>query len=267
MSRENEPVEGSGADGTPTPEDIAGQSTNSTDEPDYRSMYEELKGESQAKSAQLEAQLNQARAAADSRMASLENLVVQIANQGGAPAGPEPIDPDDPAAAIKYAERLVDAKLQQNNAQHEQRYRTLAGQALDSEKRRVDAENPDIVEHYGAEIDEYYRANPTEATRPGSYDDLVTWIKGKHFDEIAERKQVEYKKRASLGGIPSPTAPAPTGGTHQRQPDDAPILSEEEARLAEIYGRLEGGDPISAEEYLNVKTNRDGYPGRRPRGR
>jgi hypothetical protein len=237
MSGKNEPVDGSGAVDVPNPEDVAGQSTNSTDEPDYRSMYEELQQESQAKSGQLEAQLNQAKAAAEARMQSLENLVVQMSNQNNA-AGPEPIDPDDPAAAFKYAERLVQQTREQDNRVHEARYNQLAGQALESEKRRVDTDNPLVVEKYSGEIDAYYAQNPDEKNRPGSYEDIVTYLRGKHFDELAKAKEEEYKRRLGSPG-----------------------------RLAEIYGRLEGRDAISAEEYLAVKENYEDYPGRRPRKR
>lgn len=267
MSNENQPGDGSGAVDIPNPEDIAGQSTTSPDEPDYRSMYEELKTESQAKSGQLEAQLAQARATADARMNQLENLVVQMANQGQQ-AGPEPIDPDDPAAPFKYAERLVEQKLNAANAAHEAKYRNLAMQALESEKRRVDLEEPLVAEKYGSEIEAYYREHPHELERSGSYEDLVTYLKGKHFDELAKAKQDEYKRKGTGSGILSPTPVPPTGGNYSTPPaTNEPTLSEEEARLAKIYGELEGGDPISAEDYLAVKNDRVNFPGKRPRGR
>lgn len=240
-----------------SPDGEVPESTEKSEEPDYKTLYEEASDSSRAVIDALKSQ----QAANEARMQQLEGLLGAIASGKNAPPiEEEPIDPEDPTAIYKFADRMVEKKLQERDRFHEQRYRSLAARQLQEERADYERREPHIVKRFKNEIEVYYRNKPEEQFRPGSFSDLMKYLKGQHFDELVE----DYKKRPKVPLSPSPTSP--TGPSSPRAENKELSLDPEAERIANIYRRMSGKPPITPEEYYEIKGNRDKYPGKRPRG-
>lgn len=191
------------------------------------------------------------------RLALLEDFLVRATQQPKETqqrAQAEDIDLDDPAAVYKIAERLVDERLSEKEQRDNARYRQIQEREFAQVVKEVNAEAPDIIKRFQPEIDEYYRNNPEQRLNPESYRTVVTYLKGKVFDE---REAESRRKRLTT----SPT-PVPPRGPGQPKPEKFEYTPEQE-RLARIYGMLEGKDIIEPDEWNSVSQDRLRYPGRR----
>lgn len=246
-----------------TPDGETPESAVPSEEPDYKSMFEETQRSSQARLDELNNQLSNLRAGYDARANQLENLLLEIARGNNAKPTEETIDPDDPAALYKLTMRDVEQKFKERDSQVNQRIQMLADREHVLERQTLEAQEPLVMKRFKNEIDDYYVKNPAERHRPGSLTDVVTFLKGKHFEVLAEEMRKQPRRSAA------PAMPTPTNGNSlsPRPPVEAkPELDQQEERLLRIYSQLEGKE-IKPEDWLDVRTNREKYPGRRPGGR
>jgi hypothetical protein len=213
---------------------------------------------SQAEVESLRDQLARTKSEADQRLASLERLLLEMAHVRTAPnpAPAEPVDWDnDPAAGYKLAKREFTQELENLRRESRAQNEALRQRELQANIQRINADNPDVVKRFQADIDKYYRDFPNERFNPDSYATVVQYYKGQLYDEERTRR------RATAPTSPNPVAPS---GPSRPAPEK-PKLSDAEMRLARFYGMYDGNktDEQVAEEWNTIREDRVKYPGRR----
>lgn len=228
--------------------------------PDYEQLYSELKESSQEQLQGLQQEIDRRQASANAKMQQLENLLVESLNSGRQPQvdPSHDVDLSDPNAALKLVDQMLDKKLRQSNQQVTAALQSMQVSTFEKEKAQFKQSSPELYKVLNSEIDNYFAEYPDERARPGAFDEVVTYLKGKNFDRVVET----VRPAPTRGAPPTPTPSAPTGPDIRDKPPEL-TLSAEEARLAAIYGALEGRAPYTAEEWHSVRNDYQKFPGRR----
>ena len=215
---------------------------------------------SQAELESLREQLARSKSDADNRLASLENLLLEMARMRTAPTPNlvEPLDWDnDPAAGYKLAKRELSQEIERVRQESQAQMAAVRQRELNANMQRIGADNPEVIKRFQSDIDKYYRDFPNERYNPDSYATVVQYYKGQLYDEDRNKRR--------------PTAPptgfspvAPTGPSSRPAPQK-PALSDDERRLAIAYGMFDGNktDEQVAEEWITIREDRVKYPGKR----
>lgn len=161
---------------------------------------------------------------------------------------PEPtveIDPMDPETYVKAMETVADKKVKQGQAVTGQVMRTLLEDSFESKKEALKARNPKVWEKVGPRFEEFYAENPQEKLRgPQSAEQVYEYYAGKWMLENPEGLG-EVRPEVPV----TPTVPNNAPPVEDPNAEKEPELTEDEARLARLYG-------VDPKKYAENRDNR-----------